>query len=392
MNGAARSSASSMNAVGRGPRQHNSRVTFDDELKQEKISDASWVDNLLGLATAGIASVCLCGLLTMLCVLFVTVRPFSETMYRRLGAQMGLGSFLDALALLLPNMKICVTGDSDIPSLVGTSMLISNHVCVADWWAILMLGRCVGLRGAVKVFLRNEYLNIKMDTPDTENNRNGSSSTAVTTTSTSTSALLQSAQRPAENGNHGGGSDRKHASPDLSLMAKLLHQLLEFPLINGEDYAVDRHRLFPLLRSFAQNANAGAPVHLAFFPESWSLHNGANRQTLLAKSNEFAKKEGRPQLKHLLLPRTRGFNSCLECLRESSPVVYDVTLVCTLINTVSLMRLSDGNNTLTSIALFAWQAYKGYNGSLPPSMELSMTSLWQLLRRRFPKEMHIRFV
>jgi precorrin isomerase len=44
-------------------------------------------------------------------------------------------------------------------------------------------------------------------------------------------------------------------------------------------------------------------------------------------SNEFAKREGRPQLKHLLLPRTTGFNASLESLRASSPVVYDVTMV-----------------------------------------------------------------
>ena len=241
---------------------------------------------------------------------------------------MGLGSFFDALALLLPNLKICLTGDSDIPSLVGTSMLISNHVCVGDWWALLMLGRCVGLRGAVKVFLRNEYLNIKMNLSDNADSRTSSNSSTVAVPSpASAPALIQSTQRWAENSSHGVMDGQKGATPDLSLMAKLLHQFLEFPLINGEDYATDRERLFPLLRSFAQNGVSGAPVHLVFFPEGWSLHNGANRQTLLAKSNEFAQKEGRPQLKHLLLPRTRGFNSCLECLRESSPIVYDVTVV-----------------------------------------------------------------
>jgi len=277
---------------------------------------------------------------------------------------MGLGSFLDALALLLPNIKICLTGDSDIPTLVGTSMLVSNHVCAGDWWALLMFGRCVGLRGAVKVFLRNEYLNIKMETPDADTRNNSSPTSSMTVAnSASAPALVQPTQRSTDHGSSGGmdSSGRKTASPDLSLAAKLLHQFLEFPLINGEDYAADKERLFPLLRSFAQNGVSGAPVHLAFYPEGWSSHNGANRETLLAKSNEFAQKEGRPQLKHLLLPRTRGFNACLECLRESSPIVYDVTL-----------------------------AYKGYDGSLPPSLQLSMASLWQLLRKRFPKEVHIR--
>jgi hypothetical protein len=102
---------------------------------------------------------------------------------------------------------------------------------------------------------------------------------------------------------------------------------MEFPLLNGEDYISDREHLFQLLRSFAENNGAEAPVHLLFFPEGWSLHNGADRRSILAMSNEFAKREGRPQLKHLLLPKTTGFNASLECLRESSPVVYDVTMV-----------------------------------------------------------------
>lgn len=338
MNGAARSHSRShsngevLSAEARQQRHRSqARVTFDEAPPDE---DSNWFDTLLGLVTAALACICLFGLLTMLCILFVTIKPFSETMYRRLGAQMGLGSFLDALALLLPNITICLTGDSDIPSLVGTSMLVSNHVCVGDWWALLMLGRCVGLRGASKVFLRNEYLNIKMDVPDVEprNSNSSNSSSLVVPSPASAPALLQGGQRSTENCNNhtsNNNSDRilRGASPDLSLMAKLLHQFLEFPLINGEDYAADKERLFPLLRSFAQNGVSGAPVHLMFYPEGWSLHNGANRQTLLAKSNEFAQKEGRPQLKHLLLPRTRGFISCLECLRESSPIVYDVTVV-----------------------------------------------------------------
>jgi hypothetical protein len=123
----------------------------------------------------------------------------------------------------------------------------------------------------------------------------------------------------------------------------------------------DRESLFQLLRSFAEKRGAAAPVHLVLFPEGWSLHNGADRQSILAKSNEFAKREGRPTLKHLLLPRTTGFNASLDSLRESSPVVYDVTM-----------------------------AYRGYDGSLPPNYPLSLISIWSLLRRNYPDEIHIR--
>jgi hypothetical protein len=79
----------------------------------------------------------------------------------------------------------------------------------------------------------------------------------------------------------------------------------------------------------------------------------------MAKSNEFAKREGRPQLKHLLLPRTTGINASLESLRESSPVVYDLTI-----------------------------AYRGYDGSTRSVAEVSLATLWSILRK--PLEFHIR--
>jgi hypothetical protein len=354
---------------------------------------------------------------------------------------------LDALALLLPNTRIYLSGDSDVPTPVGTSLLVSNHLCNADWWAILMLGRCVGLRGSVKIFMRNEYLHVQTqncytsfsdeqaaaaaaaasssatatsgslsarNSPDAmtlaaaavaaANNTTSSStlgsspSGSASTNANTTSTTAPSASSAAAGGvlmtstaRHYGGNigAERAAGHDLSLTAKLLHLFLDFPLINGEDYVTDRENLFRLLRSFAKqdtdNTNnpqqqqqhnqqqqhpqdhhhggtattsggGGAssstiawggqpPVHLLLFPEAWSVHYKAshcssnnnnnnnsssdmdNRQAILARSNEFAQKESRPQLKHLLLPRTRGFNASLECLRASSPVVYDVTMV-----------------------------------------------------------------
>jgi hypothetical protein len=118
----------------------------------------------------------------------------------------------------------------------------------------------------------------------------------------------------------------------MSLAGKLLNFLLEFPVLsaeNNKDYVSDREETFTLLRSFAQNNGNDAPVHLLLYPEGWSVHDKTlkDRKAVLARSNEFAKREGRPQLKHLLLPRTTGFNASLESLRESSPIVYDVTVV-----------------------------------------------------------------
>lgn len=246
--------------------------------------------------------------MTILVILYVTVRPFSLPLYRRLAAQFGAASIIDALAILLPNTKICVTGDSDVPSPVGTSVLVSNHLLDGDWWALIMLGRCIGLRGTVKFFLRNEYLQVKVQ-------QNGERlETPHIGHSNSFPKLV------AHRNDH-----HEETPPDLAIGAQLLHSFLEFPLLNGDDRISDREQLFKLLRSFGENSSA--PVHLLFFPEGWSMHNGTDRRSLLAKSNEFAKREGRPQLKHLLLPRSRGFNASLECLRESNPVVYDVTMV-----------------------------------------------------------------
>ena len=322
-------------------------------------------DAILGLATF----VCVLGLVTILVILFLIVRPFSVGMARRLANQIGAASFLDAVAILLPNTQIYLTGDSDVPSPVGTSILVSNHLMDGDWWTILMLGRCVGLRGSVKVFLRNEVLHINRQNQSDRSPQTRISVTSptpvrqtlTTVGSQSSEIIRKSVSFTNKSGSSAPLADRHPTSPDLEIAAKFLHTFLEFPLMNGEDYISDRENLFQLLRSFAERNGAAAPVHLLLFPEGWSLHNGADRKSVLAKSNEFAKREGRPQLKHLLLPRTTGFNASLDSLRESSPVVYDVTM-----------------------------AYRGYDGSLPPNFDLSIFSVWRLLQRKYPREIHVR--
>lgn len=329
---------------------------------------------------------CSLGVITIVILLYLIVRPFSVSVYRRLANQLGMGSYVESIALLLPNTKIFLTGDSDVPSPVGISILVSNHVIDADWYYHLMLGRCVGLRGSIKVFLRNEilHLNKAMNPARTSQRavrrrnsppspkRNGASSSYL-----STSIIQENNGSGVRNGfglaqygsNSNGGStgafggrDHHPTSPGLPLVAKFLHSFLEFPLIDEEDYVSDRESLFQLLRSFAAaTAGAAAPVHFLLFPEGWSLYNGEDRRTVLARSNEFAKREGRPQLKHLLLPRTTGFNASISSLRESSPVIYDVTV-----------------------------AYRGYDGSIPQKVDLSIFTLWGILRRRSPEEIHIR--
>jgi hypothetical protein len=139
----------------------------------------------------------------------------------------------------------------------------------------------------------------------------------------------------------------------------MVHSLLDFPVLSNENnYIEDREDMFSLLKSFSETR--GTPVHLLLFPEAWSLHGTKNRKAVLAKSNEFAKREGRPQLTHLLLPRTTGFNASIDSLRESSPVVYDVTI-----------------------------AYRGYDGSSRSAMDISFPAMWRILRQP-NQEIHLR--
>lgn len=303
----------------------------------EEDDDGGPLDAVVGFISGLAALICAFGGLTILSVLYVTVRPFSRPLYRRLAAQLGEGSFLDAMAILLPNTRVYLTGDSDVPSPVGTSVLVSNHVLDGDWWAALMLGRCIGLRGSVKFFLRKELVEVNSPPSRSNSERSTDRSVAVAARKELNGShhvgKTVTFQRSSSENNNGNG--KAYVSPQLSISGKLLHFLLEFPVLSGEnnkDYVSDRAELFKLLRSFAEDNGSTAPVHLMLYPEVWSLHDQSmvDRKSILAKSNEFAKREGRPQLKYLLLPRTTGFNASLESLRASSPVVYDVTMVCAL--------------------------------------------------------------
>eukprot|EP00957_Ditylum_brightwellii_P003345 253203-Ditylum_brightwellii.AAC.1 len=223
-----------------------------------------------------------------------------------------------------------------------------------------MLGRCIGLRGTIKAFLRDEVF------------RNWATDCCHTSSEAPISALHQAQRRNS--------SGSPQTPPLLSSAALeqnmpplrrftycsirlLLNRLLEFPLLispsvsntgssfslssmNVQDERSERkEEMHALLRDFA-SSSATAPVHLLLFPEGWSLEGYstcccnnhtenpnseiqslADRRSVMAKSVEFAKREGRPQLRHLLLPRTKGFNATLQSLRESSPVVYDMTMV-----------------------------------------------------------------
>lgn len=152
------------------------------------------------------------------------------------------------------------------------------------------------------------------------------------------------------------------AAPNPCLGTTFLNRFLDFPLLsseNAQNYVQERNELFSLLRSFASTSTTGAPVHLLLFPEG--CPEGDDRRAMIAKSIEFAKRDGRPQLKHLLLPRTTGFYASLESLRGASTVVYDVTM-----------------------------AYRGFDGQAPFSCDVSFETLMRLIQGKVPNEVHIR--
>ena len=353
---------------------------------------------------------CLAGLVTTLLLLYLTVRPFSLPTYRRLANNIGAAAMLDAMALLLPNMRIYLTGDSDVPSPVGVSVLVANHTVDGDWWALLMLTRCVGLRGSVKAFLQtntvstsgisenpstedtilsNQLLSMSNSTPTLNSgfsslNSNGvngnnmirnQSHQSVSGINAPTKAFHPAPPSPARSSsssspNSNGASHTKLKEPlstksrQMTVLKLFLHKLLDFPLLsseNNQNYIQDRNELFSLLKSFACNG-APAPVHFLLFPEGscwFGSKDNTDPRLMLAKSQDFARKEGRPILQHLLLPKTTGFYASLDSLREASPVVYDVTL-----------------------------AYRGYSGEIPSTLNAGM---WlKVIRGEIPSEIHIR--
>jgi len=420
-----------VNGVDGHHRPQNWSVTWDESTTGNNIPGALLAKVIIAILEVGklawrfsailITFQCLLGVTIFLGVIYMLIRPFSPRTYRRLACSLGESSFLDAVALLMPNVKLCLTGDSDVPSPIGTSVLVCNHAMEGDWWTILMLGRCIGLRGGLKVFLRNEMFGPSESPtnghspPSSSRNfelshRHGRMPLAGTTRrSQSTSSFIDGTNGTTDFR----GGDRHASSPSLHLLAPdlsstgpstprlprasyehqgpltqtfvrcLLKTLLEFPCLSpesGSGYVKDRDGLFELLRDFAQEERS-CPVQFLLFPEGWSaatfedIQGGSNsppdtegndmalrRKLLQAKSNAFAKREGRPQLRHLLLPRTTGFNASLESLRASSPVVYDVTI-----------------------------AYLGYDGLVPISLfDLSFSSLWRLTGSQMPQEVHIR--
>lgn len=80
------------------------------------------------------------------------------------------------------------------------------------------------------------------------------------------------------------------------------------------DEAIIRSRLSEL-------KNPKDPLWLAVFPEGTDY-----TEQKCIRSQEYAAKHGLPILKNVLLPKTKGFNCCLQELRSTVDAVYDITI------------------------------------------------------------------
>ncbi|XP_062181313.1 probable 1-acyl-sn-glycerol-3-phosphate acyltransferase 5 [Phragmites australis] len=80
------------------------------------------------------------------------------------------------------------------------------------------------------------------------------------------------------------------------------------------DEAIIRSRLSEL-------KNPKDPLWLAVFPEGTDY-----TEKKCIRSQEYAAEHGLPILKNVLLPKTKGFNCCLQELRSSIYAVYDITI------------------------------------------------------------------
>jgi hypothetical protein len=338
------------------------RNRLEQEQRQENEED-NILTTLKHLATLVLILLLTFGEVISIVILYVIVRPFSLATYRRMVCS-NCAEFFDAVALLLPNMDIYMTSDSDHLSPVGVSVLVCNHSMEGDWWVMIMFARLLGLRGSIKPFLQkippsNEHHHNSIST-DTNHKPPGS---VFSASSPSSAAQMN---RP-----YGGhlknvpiqvSDEQVVASWEPSISTIFLNKFLDFPLLssaNNQNYIQDRNELFSLLRSFASDTSVLAPTHFLLFPEGM-LSEGQDRKSMIAKSVEFAKREGRPQLKHLLLPRTTGFSASLDSLRGASPVIYDCCI-----------------------------AFKGYDGQTFVHQNMSLHSLFRMIQNKIPNEVHI---
>ncbi|XP_021827770.1 probable 1-acyl-sn-glycerol-3-phosphate acyltransferase 5 isoform X1 [Prunus avium] len=93
--------------------------------------------------------------------------------------------------------------------------------------------------------------------------------------------------------------------------------ILEFISVERK-WEVDELNMRRMLSSLKDPQDS---LWLALFPEGTDF-----TEEKCIRSQKYAAENGLPVLKHVLLPKTKGFSACLEELRGSLDAVYDVTI------------------------------------------------------------------
>ncbi|KAL6995640.1 1-acyl-sn-glycerol-3-phosphate acyltransferase 4 [Sarracenia purpurea var. burkii] len=93
--------------------------------------------------------------------------------------------------------------------------------------------------------------------------------------------------------------------------------ILEFIPVERK-WEIDVPIMCQMLSTFTDPSD---PLWLAVFPEGTDFS-----EQKCKRSQKFAAENGLPLLKNVLLPKTRGFFTCLEILRSSLDAVYDITI------------------------------------------------------------------
>jgi 1-acyl-sn-glycerol-3-phosphate acyltransferase len=94
-------------------------------------------------------------------------------------------------------------------------------------------------------------------------------------------------------------------------------QLSQFIFLK-RNWETDKLRMASHLQKLNEAAN---PMWLMIFPEGTNL-----AACTRAKSKEWADKNGIPDMRHQLLPRTTGLQFCLQRLRGTVDYIYDCTI------------------------------------------------------------------
>jgi 1-acyl-sn-glycerol-3-phosphate acyltransferase len=92
---------------------------------------------------------------------------------------------------------------------------------------------------------------------------------------------------------------------------------LDCPFVK-RDWTADRDYIHGVFQNILKN---DVPLWLMTFAEGTRV-----RPEKIARSQEYAEKQGLPRLEHVLLPRTKGFVASVQSLRGHVDAVYDLTI------------------------------------------------------------------